>query len=415
MNDLSGSFTSGRRVALFIRALKGNGAERSTLNLARALAERGIPVDLLLVEATGELLQEVPDTVELIVLKRSSTAGAFLSLLRRPPDLLALLSLVLVPHSPKPLRAIPGLVTYLRAARPVALLSALDYANIASVVAADIASTSARVVISQRNHFSSHMALGNAWRARFARQVFRWFYSRADRVVAVSQSVADDIATSCNLPREQVVTIYNAVSGPVLDEKAAEPLDHPWFAPGTPPVILAAGKMKPQKDFPTLLRAFAALRKERAARLMILGEGPDREALEALARELGVAEDVAFPGFVVNPFPYMAHAGLFVLSSTFEGLPGVLIQALACGCPVVSTDCPGGSAEILENGRYGPLTPVGDPQALAKAMKAMLDAPPDRKVLKERGDFFSPERAVDGYLDILLGTRMPRAQALKGR
>ncbi|KXF77673.1 hypothetical protein ATN84_10030 [Paramesorhizobium deserti] len=415
MNDLSGAFTSGRRVALFIRALKGNGAERSTLYLARALAERGIPVDLLLVEATGELLSEVPDTVEVIVLKRNSTVGALLSLLRRPHDLLALLSLVLVPHSPKPLRAIPGLVTYLRVTRPVALLSALDYANIAAVVAADMADVGTRIVISQRNHFSSEMAGRQAWRIGYARRIFRWFYSRAYRIVAVSQNVADDIATSCNLPREQVVTIYNAVSGAVLDAKAAEPLDHPWFAPGAPPVILGAGKMKPQKDFPTLLRAFAALRQAREARLMILGEGPDREALEVLARELGIAEDVAFPGFVVNPFPYMAHAGLFVLSSTFEGLPGVLIQALACGCPVVSTDCPGGSAEILEKGRYGPLTPVGDAQALARAMKAVLDAPPVRKILKERGDFFSPERAVDGYLDVLLGARLPRAQALKGR
>ncbi|MBB2970500.1 glycosyltransferase [Mesorhizobium sp. RMAD-H1] len=415
MNDLSGAFTDGKRIALFIRALKGNGAERSTLNLGRALAERGIPVDLLLVEAEGEFLSEIPDTVRLVELKRGSTAGALPLLLRRPRDLLGLLSLVFVPHSPKPLGAIPGLVRYLRTERPAALLSALDYANIAAIIAADIAATGTRVVISQRNHFSSEMSDRRAWRARFACRVFRRFYSRAARVVAVSESVADDLAKACDLPRGQVVTVYNAVAGPVLDAKAAEPVDHPWFVPDAPPVVLGVGKLKPQKDFPTLLRAFALLRREREVRLMILGEGPGRAALETLARELGVAGDVALPGFVANPFPYMANAGLFVLSSTFEGLPGVLVQALACGCPVVSTDCPGGSAEILEHGRYGPLTPVGDAEALARAMKATLDAPLDRKLLKERGNFFSPDRAVDGYLDVLLATRLPRAQALKGR
>lgn len=415
MNDLSGAFTDGKRIALFIRALKGNGAERSTLNLGRALAERGIPVDLLLVEAEGEFLSEIPDTVRVVELKRGFTAGALPLLMRRPRDLLGLLSLVLVPHSPKPLGAIPGLVRYLRTERPAALLSALDYANIAAIVAADLAATGTRVVISQRNHFSSEMSDRRAWRARFARRVFRRFYSRAARVVAVSESVADDLAKACDLPRGQVVTVYNAVAGPVLDAKAAEPVDHPWFVPDAPPVVLGVGKLKPQKDFPTLLRAFALLRREREARLMILGEGPGRVALETLARELGVAGDVALPGFVANPFPYMANAGLFVLSSTFEGLPGVLVQALACGCPVVSTDCPGGSAEILEHGRYGSLTPVGDAEALARTMKATLDAPLDRKLLKERGNFFSPDRAVDGYLDVLLATRLPRAQALKGR
>ncbi|PRD41931.1 glycosyl transferase [Phyllobacterium phragmitis] len=406
MNDLSGGPTEGKRVALFIRALKGNGAERSMVNLARALAECGIAVDLLLAEATGEFLSEIPASVRLIELKRSSAVRALPLLITRPRDLLGLLLLLIVPHSPKPIGAIPGLVEYLRTERPTTLLSALDYANVAAIIAAGIAPTGTRAVISQRNHFSTEMASRQAWRAGYAQSVFHRLYSRADRIVAVSKSVADDIAQACDLPRDQVVTIYNAVAGPVLDAKATEPLDHPWFAPGAPPVVLGVGKLKPQKDFPTLLRAFAALRREREARLIILGEGPDRAELEALARELGVASDVAFPGFVANPFPYMAHAGLFVLSSTFEGLPGVLIQALACGCPVISTDCPGGSAEILENGRYGALTPVGDVGALADAMKATLDAPLDRDILRQRGNFFSPERAVEGYLYVLLGTKL---------
>jgi glycosyltransferase involved in cell wall biosynthesis len=181
----------------------------------------------------------------------------------------------------------------------------------------------------------------------------------------------------------------------------AQPIDHPWFAEGAPPVILGVGKLKPQKDFATLLRAFATLRAGRAARLVILGEGEQRGELEALAQNLGIAADVALPGFVDNPFPYMARASLFVLSSRFEGLPGVLIQALACGCPAVSTDCPSGPAEILEGGRYGPLVPVGDAEGLARAMAETLAAPLSPDILRERAAFFSTERAACNTLAVL--------------
>jgi len=188
-------------------------------------------------------------------------------------------------------------------------------------------------------------------------------------------------------------------------EKAKAPLDHPWFAPGAPPVVLGVGRLAPQKDFPTLIRAFARVRAERAARLMILGDGktPDRRAeLLALADELGVAEEVALPGFQPNPFAYMARASLFVLSSAWEGLPGVLVQALACGCPVVSTDCPSGPAEILEQGQYGRLVAVGDEVALADAMRSTLDNPPERDRLRDRGAAFSVDLSIDRHLEVLL-------------
>ena len=179
-------------------------------------------------------------------------------------------------------------------------------------------------------------------------------------------------------------------------------MDHPWFAPGSPPVVLGIGRLTTQKDFPTLLKAFAQVRAVRKARLMILGEGRDRQALEVLARELGVASDVDLPGFVLNPFPYMVRASLLVLSSAWEGLPGVLIEAMACGCPVVSTDCPSGPSEILDGGAYGPLVPVGDDGALAKAILSVLEMPPDPERLRARAALFSVERATDQYLQVLL-------------
>jgi len=213
--------------------------------------------------------------------------------------------------------------------------------------------------------------------------------------------VADDLALTTGLPRAGITTIYNPVVSVTLQEQARAPLVHPWFAPGNPPVVLGAGRLEAQKDFPTLLKALARVLAVREVRLMLLGEGKDRPLLEALARDLGIAEHVELPGFVGNPFAYMARAAVFVLSSTYEGLPGVLIQAMACGCPVVSTDCPSGPAEILDGGVYGPLIPVGDVGVLTQAILAQLDAPPDRERLRARAALFSVEHAVDQYLHVL--------------
>ena len=394
--------STGPRISLFIATLRGNGAERSTVNLANALAERGKSVDLVLGVGGGAFLRLVSPQVRVVHLGARSSLGALALAPRRPRDFAALVPLLASFDAPNTLGAIPRLAAYLRRERPSVLLSALDHGNIAAIIARDIAGVETRIVISQRNHFSSDIV--NARRPRVARlgPVVRRFYPRADAIAAVSRGVADDLADELGMERERVVAIYNAVTGPELAAQAGAALDHPWFEDGQPPVILGVGKLKAQKDFPTLLRAFAELRKTHAARLIILGEGPERAALEALARDLGIAGDAALPGFAQNPFAYMARADVFALSSAFEGLPGVLIQALACGCPVVSTNCPSGPDEILEGGRHGRLVPVGDASALARAMAATLDAPPDREALKRRGAFFSADRAVEAYLDLLL-------------
>ena len=229
----------------------------------------------------------------------------------------------------------------------------------------------------------------------------------ADVIIAVSAGVADDLAQSAGLSRAAIRVVYNPVVDQDVAERAAEPLDHPWFLPGAAPIVLGVGRLTAQKDFQTLIRAFARVRAERSARLVILGEGrPEVHAgLLALAASLGCATDVDLPGFVLNPFAYMARAGVFVLSSLHEGLPGVLIQALACGCPVVSTDCPSGPAEILDDGRYGSLVPVGDHLAMAQSILATLVRPPERSALAARGAEFSVDRAVTLYMDALAGQR----------
>jgi glycosyltransferase involved in cell wall biosynthesis len=238
---------------------------------------------------------------------------------------------------------------------------------------------------------------------RLIPHLIRWFYPWADRVVAVSKAARDDLIRTTGVPADLVTTIYNPVVTDELIEKAQEHLDHPWFAKDAPPVILGVGRLESQKDFGTLIRAFYRIRSEREARLVILGEGSQRAMLNRLVQTLGMDDNVQMPGFVNNPFKYMARANAFVLSSRFEGLPGVLIQAMATGCPVVSTDCPSGPREILEGERWGTLVPVGDEEALATAVLQTMDAPRRPDELRARAQYFSASRAVDQYLDALLG------------
>jgi glycosyltransferase involved in cell wall biosynthesis len=187
-----------------------------------------------------------------------------------------------------------------------------------------------------------------------------------------------------------------------IRQKAEEPLTHPWFSSNQPPVILAVGRLVKQKDFDTLIRAFGLVRKERPARLMVLGEGREREKLLALIKNLGLEQDVTLHGFVENPFKYIKHAAVFVLSSLWEGFGNVIVEAMALGTPVVATECPSGPSEILEEGKWGRLVPPGDVDALAQSIIDTLDDsnPP---AVASRAEEFSVEKAIDGYLRVLLG------------
>ena len=363
-----------KRLAIFVPDMVVGGAERSMLKLAGGIAARGYTVDLVLARAEGPFLAEVPESARLVDL------GAH-----------------------RVLTSLPALVHYLRREQPVALLSVL-HANIVALWARRLAGTQTRVVVSERNtllyetrHYASDL------RMRLAPHLNRRFYPWADAIVAVSKGVADDLAQVAGIPRECIRVIYNPIVTPELREKAQAPLEHPWFRPGEPPVILATGRLSAQKDFPTLIQAFARVRRTRPARLLILGEGEERPALEAQVKQLDLERDVSLPGFVANPYPYMAQAGAFVLSSRWEGLPSVLIEALYCGARLVATDCPSGPREILADGQYGQLVPVGDASALALAIETALDGrtphPP-----RESWQPFELETVLDQYVRTLLGS-----------
>ncbi|HEX8374262.1 MAG TPA: glycosyltransferase, partial [Geminicoccaceae bacterium] len=317
---------------------------------------------------------------------------------------------VLAGALPKRIGYLPDLVRVVRSLRPDGILAAAPPSNLMAVWARRLAGPpAARVVVSQRNQTSDAGRATGPGHGRYPPALLRRAYQQADAITAVSDGAADDLAAATGIPRRRIATVHNPVVGPDLAARAAEPLDHPWFAPGAPPVVLGVGRLHPQKDFPTLIRAFARIRALRPARLLVLGApDPARDragyaaGLGELAAGLGVAGDVAFPGFAPNPLAYMARSAVFVLSSRHEGLPGVLIQAMACGCPVVSTDCPSGPAEILEGGRHGPLVPVGDDAEMARCILQALDGPPARAALRARAALFSVERAVDRYLGLLL-------------
>jgi glycosyltransferase involved in cell wall biosynthesis len=230
----------------------------------------------------------------------------------------------------------------------------------------------------------------------------RWFYPWADLIITVSKDAKEDLIEVTGINRAKVRAIYNPVVTDHLCTQSREPVEHSWFQGDGPPVILGAGRLEKQKDFETLLRAFRCVREVREARLVILGKGSRKEKLKVLAQSLGVEEHVLLPGFVDNPFKYMARADVFVLSSRFEGLPGVLIQAMAAGCPVVSTDCPSGPREILADGQHGPLVPVGDEKALAEGIETVLDDPSSRETMKRAASRFSEEQSANEYINEML-------------
>lgn len=405
MTGIPGAERDATHIALFMSLLAGGGVQRSMLKLAAALAANGHRVDLVVCRAnTREPEQVVPTGVRLIMLRAAPSAWGRLSALRADPDgLRVLLRPVLIPlKASSKLRYLPDLARYLRRERPQVLLSAMTQPNLIALWARRLAGVSSRVVVSEHNMLSSYVDhYGPKWRWRYLPPLIRRTYAFADAVVTVSQAVADDLVATVGISCQRITPIPNPGVIPELAQQPRAPLDHPWLVPGAPALLIGVGRLVPQKDFATLLRAFAKVRAARPARLMILGEGPDRAALQQLARELGIADAVAFPGWVEDPLLYMAQARVLVLSSRWEGLPGVLIEALASGCPIVATDAPGGAAEILDHGAYGKLVPVGDAPAMAAAILATLECPPDGERLKARAGEFSIERAVQRYQEVL--------------
>ena len=358
-------------LAIFLPSLEGGGAQRNALNLAIGIEKRGLPVQLVLAEARGVYMKLVPETIPIVDLDSAHVV-----------------------------RSLPRFVSFLRRERPETVLAVMDHVNIVALLAQRIARTSTRTIVSTRTIMSLARHGAVPKREAFLPPLARLTYPWADTVIAVSQGAAEDLSRVIGLDSDRIQVIYNPVVTSEMLERQHEPSAHPWFNPGEPPVICAAGRLAPEKDFATLLRAFRLMHEQQPSRLMILGEGPLRHNLETLIAELGIAESVSLPGYVENPYPYMANSAVFVLSSAWEGLPTVLIEAMAFGTPVVSTDCPGGAAEILEDGHHGQLVNVGDAQALANAILDSLLSPRNADQLRSRAMDFHVDKIVEEYISL---------------
>jgi glycosyltransferase involved in cell wall biosynthesis len=365
------NFDSRTDLAIYLPSLVGGGAERAMVNLAHGLADRGLSVDMVLAQAKGPYLEEVQETTIRII------------------DL----------NASRVITSLPALTRYLRDEQPHAMLSVLDYANIVVLWARRLSGSPSQVAVNEQNTVSRSARNSARRRQRMVPNLIKRFYPWADHVIGNSQGVADDLYELTGLPREDIKILYNPVVTPDLREKTHQPIDHPWFEPDQPPVILAVGRLTKQKDFPSLIQAFAKVRQTKPVRLIILGEGPDRQLLEELVKELDIEEDVSLPGFVQNPYAYMSRASLYVLSSRWEGLPTVLIEALYCGLPIIATDCPSGPKEILADGKYGLLVPVENipslTQAIQKGLAGKVPPPPE-----ESWQPYALETIVNQYIEL---------------
>jgi glycosyltransferase involved in cell wall biosynthesis len=372
------SESAGGRLALLIPSLRGGGAEISNVRLANCLAGRGLSVDLVVLQASGPWLEKIDSAVRLVDLR-----------------------------APRARRGLFALTRYLRRTKPAALVAGPVIVGVLAIIARTLSRAATPVVVVEHNDWRGRRARTGLRGERMARWAMRATYRFADRRLAVSSGVADSLAIAAGLKRTSVGVLYNGIDVGEIERLMREPVEHPWLANRETPVLLAAGRLVEQKGYGDLLRAVSVLVRSRPVRLLILGEGPLRERLEGDVRELGLESAVMFLGFQPNPYPWMAQASAFVQASLFEGLPTAILEALACGAPVVATDCPSGPSEILQGGEFGVLTPPGDPEALAEAIERLLDDESLRRTLLNRGPkrarAFSIDRSADALLEVLSG------------
>jgi glycosyltransferase involved in cell wall biosynthesis len=364
-----------------IPSLRGGGTEISNVRLANCLAGRGIPVDLVVLQASGPWKARLESTVRLVDLKVSRARWG-----------------------------LPPLFRYLRATNPAAMMTGPANVGSLAIVARMLSRATTRLLVIERNDWRARRAHTGLRGERLALWGMRTTYRFADHRLAVSRGAADSLAREIGADRSRVDVLYNGIDVENVDRLLREPISHRWFDELDIPVFLAAGRLVPQKAYPELLQAFSSLVRRRPARLLIFGEGPLRAAVENGIRHRRLEGAVELLGFRPNLFPWMARASAFVQASLFEGFPVAILEALACGAPVVATDCPSGPGEILQGGEFGLLVPPGDPEALAEAMERVLVDRPLRQRLHEKGPArareFSIERTADRLLEILAGLRV---------
>jgi glycosyltransferase involved in cell wall biosynthesis len=358
------------RIACFLATSGHSGVDRVAKNLLPGMAQAGYQVDLLKIQNHGpELTPPLADNLRVIEFKTTHVYTA-----------------------------LPELIGYLKTYRPDVLLSDKDRVNRTALIANALAGGVARVALRSGTTVSINLASRSRLDRFIQRNSMRYLYRHAEAILMPSKGAADDFANYIGIDRSRIAVVPSPIITPRYHECLKQPLDHPWFKPGEPKVILSVGELCRRKDFTTLIRAFALLKDRYDCRLMIVGEGRARARLEDEVKRLNLQHRVALPGFVDAPYALMREAGLFVLSSLWEGMPVVMIEALAAGTPVVSTNCPSGPEELLRELPGKLLAEPGNEVSLAEAMAGQLDNPLPAEQLKAAATPYILENSVASYL-----------------
>ena len=354
------------RICFFAPNLAGGGAERVVSILAANFAKNGYRVDLVLANATGPYLSDIPSSVTVIDLKCK-----------------------------KMLFSLPKLVKYIRTYRPTLMFTSQMHSSTIAIWSAKLAGMQTRVFIRQPTMLMPNYQK-KTFTSKLKQQIFLKTAKKAEKIIVTSEAMSQEFKTLSGISEDRIKVIYNPVPIEAIREKSLEPIEHPWFKKGEPPVILAVGRLVAVKDFQTLIKAFSIVQNDMPVRLIIVGEGELRNELKQLIENLSIDDVVHMPGFCKNPYQYMKNARVFVLSSLWEGFPNGMIEAMACGVSIVATDCNGGTSEILEYGKWGELVPVANEMLMAKSIQKTLNSEYSSSP-SEKVDEFSLELIYENY------------------
>ena len=367
---------------IVIHSLKGGGSERVVVNLLKGLSRRDFSITLLLYE--GIFDYPLPENVELITLD-----------IRSRRNILATTRGFIL--------KIISIARLIKKDKPDIIFSLLSGTNVIALLARLLSGTHCKVIVSERNH--PCISLRNELYGGITKFLMKHCYRKAERIVAISQGIKKDLVENFNLPEEKIDVIYNPVDIAEIETLSVEETQHPWFKSGLP-IIISVGRLTRQKGYPSLINVFSRVRKSLPCRLLIIGTGEEKENLVNMVNALGLNDDVEFLGFQRNPFKYMARSSLFVLSSLYEGFGNVIVEAMALGLPVISTDCPSGPSEIIEHGKSGILVPPEDEGALEQAILNLLTNDGLRSQLSHeariRAQYFALDKMVERYSGVFL-------------
>lgn len=356
------------KISLFITNLTIGGAERVAVNLSKGLTKFGYDVEIVLVNNEGEFLSEIPESVNLVELDADRLRSAVIPLYR-----------------------------YIHTKNPDVIISFMTGPNIIAILSNILSMKKSRVIATEHNTQTMKSGLS----MKMDMYLGRGLYKLSDGIIGVSVGVAENVSNWANIPKKEIEVIHNPVIEKNLLEREFSTPPHEWYNEKDIPTIVSAGRHVEQKNFQTLIRAFDKVLSEREARLVLIGEGEKTEEYEDLVKDLGIQDHVCMPGFVDNLYEYLFYSDVFVLSSAWEGLSMVLIEAMACRTPVVSTDCPYGPAEVLRNGIYGSLVPVDSYEELGNEILETLENPSKEEQLTNRASDFSIEAITQEYVDYI--------------